>query len=83
MKIPKELKAAAGSLFFGLWGAYLLYIWVLPDQVPEGFMTHSTRKALFLTREFEPGVLTLTFAVMYIWFALFIMVKIAKGQLRD
>jgi hypothetical protein len=83
MRIPKELKAAAGSILFGLWGAYLLYIWVLPDQVPAGFMTLTTRKALFLTREFQPGALTLTFAVLYIWFALFILVKLAKGQLRD
>ena len=83
MDIPKEAKAAAGILLFGLWGPYLLYIWMVPSEVPEWAMSRGGRKALFLSRDFEPGFFTLMFAVMFISFALLGMYKLATDQLPD
>jgi hypothetical protein len=81
--MPKEIKAALGILIFSLWGPYLLYIWILPSEVPEWAMTRATRKALFLSREFEPSVFTLFFALTFTTIALVGFYKLATDQLPD
>lgn len=81
--MPKEIKAAFGILVFSLWGPYLLYIWMVPSEVPEWAMTRATRKALFLSRDFEPSVFTLFFAVAFTAIAVAGFYKLATDQLPD
>lgn len=81
--MPKEIKAAFGILVFSLWGPYLLYIWMVPSEVPEWAMTRATRKALFLSRDFEPSVFTLFFAVTFTAIAVAGFYKLATDQLPD
>ncbi len=81
--MPKEIKAAFGILVFSLWGPYLFYIWMVPSEVPEWAMTRATRKALFLSRDFEPSVFTLFFAVAFTAIAVGGFYKLATDQLPD
>lgn len=81
--MPKEIKAAVGILVFSIWGPYLFYIWMLPSEVPEWAKTRATRKALFLSRDFDPSAFTLFFAVTFTAIALLGFYKLATDQLPE
>lgn len=79
--MPQKVKAALGICVLAIWGPYLLYIWMLPAEVPGWAMSRATRKALMLSRDFEPTVFTLMFAVMFTGIALLGAYKLVTGRL--
>ncbi|MEM9312027.1 MAG: hypothetical protein AAGA34_11340 [Pseudomonadota bacterium] len=78
--MPKIAQAILGIVLFGVWGPYLLYVWAVPGAVPEWAMAPGFRRALMLSRDFEPTLITLMFGVIFTGIFLYGALATATGN---
>ncbi|MEM1195215.1 MAG: hypothetical protein AAGH57_03845 [Pseudomonadota bacterium] len=80
MNMPSIVKAVLGLVLFAIWGPYLLYVWAVPDAVPEWVMRPGMRKVMMLSRDFEPTFFTLMFGVTFTGLAVYGAIATATGN---
>lgn len=56
-------KAILGMIVLAVWGPFLLCVWIEPTAVPELFQSPGARRALMLSRDYEPTPFTLVFGI--------------------
>ncbi|MDJ0977142.1 MAG: hypothetical protein QNI87_01250 [Erythrobacter sp.] len=79
-KLTKFLLAFA---LLAVWGPYLLYVWWVPGSVPEWAYAPGMRRALMLSRDFEPTFFTLLFGIMFTALIPIGVYRAATGKLAD
>ncbi|WP_146107683.1 hypothetical protein [Porphyrobacter sp. HT-58-2] len=78
-----NIKAVLGIILFAVWGPYLLYVWMMPGAVPGWVTAPGMRRALMLSREFEPTVFTLGFGLTFTALVFVGIYRLATGQIPD
>ena len=79
--MSKVAKAITGMAVFGLWGPWLLYVWLVPDQAPGWAQTPIFRKVFMLDRHtFEPTFFTLLFGLTFTGIVVFGVIRGLQGK---
>lgn len=81
--MSNRLKAVLGMILFSVWGPYLLYVWMMPSAVPGWVTEPGMRRALLLSRDFEPTIFTLGFGIMFIGIVFLGVFRLATGRIVD
>ena len=76
-------KAVLGIILFSAWGPYLLYVWMVPSAVPGWVTELGMRRALMLSRDFEPTIFTLGFGIMFTGLVFAGIFRLATGRIAD
>ncbi|MEO1729883.1 MAG: hypothetical protein AAFR64_04015 [Pseudomonadota bacterium] len=76
-------KALIGMVFLGVWGPYLLYVWLVPGAVPEWVYSYGLRRVFMLSRDYEPTFFTLMFGIMFTSIVFVGAFRIATGKIAE
>ena len=78
--MSKYLKFFSGMAIFGIWGPYLVLVWLGKVAVPHWAMGPGTRRALMLSRDYDTTFFTLLFGLMFTGILLFGLVSALRGK---
>jgi hypothetical protein len=78
--MKKVIQFAILAAMFVIWGAYLIYVWTYPSQVPVWVYETGFRKAFMLNRSFEPTIFTLFFGLGFTGMVLYKLFALMTGR---